>query len=87
MRIRILIKVINSATTGLQILQGSILIIYASIGSVHGLPWLHFEPLKLLNFVFSADRIRIIIGSWIQIRIRVKSGTETLTATTFLDCF
>jgi hypothetical protein len=57
MRIRILLifKVIKSATTGLQTLQGSILSLHASIGRVYGPPRLHCEPLKLLNFVFSAD--------------------------------
>jgi hypothetical protein len=59
------------ATSGLQTLYGSILILQVSlrtftslhgsilslslIVSVHVPPWLHFEPLKLLNFYFNAD--------------------------------
>jgi hypothetical protein len=45
----------ESATTGLKTLHGSILSLYASVVSVHGPLWLHFEPLKLQNFDFSAD--------------------------------
>jgi hypothetical protein len=35
--------------------MGSILSLYASFVSVSNSPWLHFEPLKLLNFDFYAD--------------------------------
>jgi hypothetical protein len=50
MRIRILplVKMMQSATTGLQKLQ-------ASIVSVR-VPRLHFEPLKLMNFYFKRIR-------------------------------
>ncbi len=41
--------------SGQQTLQGSILSLQASIVIVHGPPWLHFEPLKLLNVDFNAD--------------------------------
>ncbi len=43
------------ATTGPLTLQGSILSLQASIVSVHSLPRLYFEPLKLMNFDFNAD--------------------------------
>ncbi len=43
----ILFKVIKSVTTGLQSLQDSILNLRAFFVSVHGHPWLYFEPLKL----------------------------------------
>jgi hypothetical protein len=71
MRIWILLpsRVIESAATGLQTLQGSILSLHASIGRVYGPPRLHCEPLKLLNVSFVQMRIRIIMWSWIQIRI------------------
>ena len=36
-------------------LHGSILSLQASIVSVHGPPWLFFEPLELLNFDFNVD--------------------------------
>jgi hypothetical protein len=57
MRIRIffLIKVMQSATPGLQILPGSILSLHASILSVQDSPRLLFQPLKLLNFDFNVD--------------------------------
>jgi len=42
-------KLCESVTIGLQTLHGSNLSLHASIASVHGLPWLHFEPLRLLN--------------------------------------
>ncbi len=43
--------------TGLQNLQGSILSLQPSIVRAISppCPWLHFEPLKLLNFDFNAD--------------------------------
>ncbi len=31
------------------------MILKASMVRVHGSPWAHFEPLKLLNFDFTAD--------------------------------
>ncbi len=40
----------ESATTSLQTLHGSILTLNASIVCAHNPPWLHFEPVKLLNF-------------------------------------
>ncbi len=43
-------RVRKSATTGLKTLRGSILSLCASVVSVHGPIWLHFEPLKLQNF-------------------------------------
>jgi hypothetical protein len=51
MWIRIWIKV----TTGFKTPYGSILSLHASIVSVHGPLWLHFEPVKLQNFDFNAD--------------------------------
>ncbi len=45
----------ESATTGLQTAQDSILSLQASFVSVHGPPRLHFEPLKPLKFYFNAD--------------------------------
>jgi hypothetical protein len=42
-------------TIGLQNLNGSILKINATIESVLCPPWLHFEPIKLLNFDLIAD--------------------------------
>ncbi len=42
-------------TNGLQTLHGSILSLHTSIVSVHGPPWLHFMPRRILNFVFDAD--------------------------------
>ncbi len=38
-----------------QTIHGSILNLHASIVSVHGPPWIHFEPLQLLNFDFDPD--------------------------------
>jgi hypothetical protein len=43
----IIFKVMQSVTTGLQSLQNSILNLQAFFVSVHGNPWLCFEPLKL----------------------------------------
>ncbi len=48
-QILLLVKVMKSATTGLQTLQGSSLSLQASIVSVD------FEPLKPLNFDCNAD--------------------------------
>jgi hypothetical protein len=46
----------ESATTVLyKSYRPSILSLHASIASVHGPPWLRFEPLSLLNFDFNAD--------------------------------
>jgi hypothetical protein len=45
----------QSATTGLQTLQGSILNLQAYIVSFHGPPWLHLESLKLINFDLNED--------------------------------
>ncbi len=42
-------------TTDLQTLRDSILSLHASIVTVHGPTWLHFEPIKLLNFDFNAQ--------------------------------
>jgi hypothetical protein len=53
-RIRILLLIVVMGI-GLQTLNGSILSLHASIVSVHGPPWLHFEPIKLLNFYFNAE--------------------------------
>ncbi len=41
-------------TTGLQTLHGAILSLHTPIVSVHGPPWLHFEPIPVqhLNFNF-----------------------------------
>jgi hypothetical protein len=39
----------------LQTLDGSILVLHASILSAQTPPWFHFEPLNLLNFDFFAD--------------------------------
>jgi hypothetical protein len=57
MRIRTMlpIKVMRSATFGLQILQGFILSLHAFILSIQCPPRLHFEPLKLRNFDFNVD--------------------------------
>ncbi len=55
MGIRIWILLVIKATTGLKTPQGSISSLSASIVSVHGPLWLHFEPLKLQNFDFNAD--------------------------------
>jgi hypothetical protein len=55
----------ESATTGPQSLQGSILNIQASIVSVHGPTWLHLEPKKTLTLMqiwiqlFNLMRIRL----------------------------
>ncbi len=56
-RIRILpsSKWCKSAITDLQTLDGSILILYASILNALASSWLHFEPLNLLNFDFFVD--------------------------------
>jgi hypothetical protein len=54
-RIRLIKKLWEFATTGPLILRGSILSLQASIVSVHGTPWFYFQPLKLLNFDFNAD--------------------------------
>jgi hypothetical protein len=48
-KILLLVKVMKSATTGLQTLQGSSVSLQASIVSVD------FEPLKPLNFDCNAD--------------------------------
>jgi hypothetical protein len=71
----------ESTITGLWTLQGSILSLHASIVSVNGPPYLHFEPLKLLNFDFNADLdphqlfplmwIRIQLVSLMHIRIQL----------------
>ncbi len=55
LRLLLLINWCQSATTGLQTIHGSILILDVSNGSVNGSPWLHFEPLKLMRFDFNAD--------------------------------
>jgi hypothetical protein len=46
--------------TGLQILQGAILRSTPLIGSVHGPPRLHFEPLKILK-ILTLMRIHILL--------------------------
>ncbi len=55
-RILLLITVmwICNHCTGLLTLQGSILSLHASNVSIHGPPWLHWEPLKILNFEFNS---------------------------------
>jgi hypothetical protein len=57
-RIHLFNKVIKSAATGLQTLQGSILSLQASNTSVYGHPRLPFGPLKVLKFDFIWIRIR-----------------------------
>ncbi len=55
----------ESATTGLQTIQASIISSHASILSVHGPP----EPRKLLNFDFDADPDRkpwAELDNWVQ---------------------
>ncbi len=42
-------------TVFIQTLHDSILSRLASIVSVRGPPWIHFEPLQLLKFCFDAD--------------------------------
>jgi hypothetical protein len=64
-------KLYDSATTGLQTLHGSILSLCASIVSIHGPLWLHFEPLQLLSFDFNAYGIRIQLFTVMRIRIRL----------------
>jgi hypothetical protein len=40
---------------------------HASIVSIHGLPWLHFEPIKLLNFDINADPCETLISCYTQL--------------------
>ncbi len=72
----------ESATTGLQTLQGSNLSLHAFIVSVHGPPWLHFEPLKLLNF--ESGRILIHLFTLTRIRIRNMTHWTELTEQNFV---
>ncbi len=57
--------------TGLRALKGSILKLHASIVSVRDPPWLHFEPLKLLNVYFNAIPIWIHIQFFTLMRIHI----------------
>jgi hypothetical protein len=55
-RIFLIIVVMGIGNDCLQtLLNGSILSLRASIVSVYGPPWLHFEPIKLLHFYFNAE--------------------------------
>jgi hypothetical protein len=48
-------KVMRSGTTGLQTIHGFSLRLHASIVSVRGPLWFHFEPRNILSFDFNAD--------------------------------
>jgi hypothetical protein len=73
--ILLLIKVMRICDHWSTDLHISILSLYASNVIVHGTPWLHFEPLKLLNIAFFALlRIRIHLP---KIK-RIRSGSATL---------
>ncbi len=48
-------KLCEFVTSGLQTFQNPISSLHTSFMSVDSPPWLHFEPLKLLNFELSAD--------------------------------
>ncbi len=69
-RILLLIRWCESATTGQQALQapGPILSLHTFIVSVNGPPWLHFESLKLLNFD-SKMQIRIQLPEAMRIHV------------------
>jgi hypothetical protein len=54
----------------------SILYLYASIVSVHGLPWLHFEPLQLLNFYFHPATDPLLLLMCTRIRNRLHSEVD-----------
>jgi hypothetical protein len=47
-------RIFNHWST-VQTLHGSILSLHSSIVSVHRPPWLHFQPLMLLNCDFNAE--------------------------------
>ncbi len=54
MRIRILLLIKVMRICDHWSTDRPFLSLHASILSIHGLSWLHFEPLKLLNFDFNA---------------------------------
>jgi hypothetical protein len=51
----LLLEYCKSATISLHALHGSIMSLHTCIVSVRGLPWLHFELSRPLNFDFHAD--------------------------------
>jgi|LakMenEpi03Aug12_release.lakeMendotaPanAssembly.Ray.scaffolds.fasta_scaffold443413_1 hypothetical protein len=59
-------KSCESATTGLQTLHNSILSLNASIVSVPGPSWLHFEPPQLLNLMGIWILILLLTSMWIH---------------------